>query len=91
GLPLVYHALGQRRESDAALAAFKSKYGASGAYVVAEVHAYRGEANLAFEWLELAYGERDGALPDIKGNRMFRTLVDDPRYNAFLKKLNLPE
>ena len=44
-----------------------------------------------FEWLELAYDERDGGLPDIKGDRMFRTLVNDPRYKAFLRKMKLPE
>ena len=51
----MYHALGRRSESNAALAAFKSKYGGEMAYQVAEVHAFRGEADLALEWLERAY------------------------------------
>jgi TolB-like protein/Tfp pilus assembly protein PilF len=91
GLPLAYHAFGQRRESDAALAAFKSKYGAEGAYQIAEMHAFRGEADLAFEWLERAYAQRDPGVTEIKGDRLFRTLIDDPRYKAFLKKMKLPE
>ena len=91
GLPLAYHALGRRSESDAALAALKSKYGGEMAYQIAEVHAFRGEADLAFEWLERAYEQRDGGVTEIKGDRMFRTLIDDPRYKAFLKKMKLPE
>ena len=90
GLPLVYHALGRRSESDAALAALKSKYGGEMAYQIAEVHAFRGEADLAFEWLERAYDQRDGGVAEIKGDRLFRTLIDDPRYKAFLRKLKLP-
>ncbi|RPH63481.1 MAG: hypothetical protein EHM89_03895 [Acidobacteria bacterium] len=91
GLPLVYHALGRRSESDAALAAFKSEYGGEMAYQIAEVHAFRGEADLAFEWLERAYDQRDGGVSEIKGDRLFRPLIDDPRYTAFLKKMKLPE
>ena len=50
-----------------------------------------GEADLAFEWLERAYAQRDGGLVDIKGDRFLRGLTGDPRYKAFLRKLKLPE
>jgi hypothetical protein len=49
GLPLAFHALGRSGESDAALAALKSKYAGEAAYQTAEIYAYRGEADLAFE------------------------------------------
>jgi hypothetical protein len=91
GLPLVYHALGRQSESDAALADFKSRYGGEMAYQIAEVHAFRGEADLAFEWLERAYDQRDGGVSEIKADRLFRKLINDPRYKAFLRKLKLPE
>ena len=91
GLPLVFHALGRRGESDAALAALKDKYAGDSAFQIAEVHAFRGEADLAFEWLERAYAQRDGGVSEIKGDRFMRGLVDDPRYKAFLRKLKLPE
>jgi TolB-like protein len=90
-LPLAYHALGRRGESDAALATLKSKYAGEAAYQIAEVHAFRGEADLAFQWLERAYAQRDGGLTGIKGDRLMRGVVGDPRYKAFLKKLKLPE
>ena len=91
GLPLAFHALGRRGESDAALAALKDKYAENFAYQIAEVHAFRGEADLAFEWLERAYNQRDGGVAEIKGDRLMRGLVGDPRYKAFLRKLKLPE
>ena len=91
GLPLVFHALGRRSESDAALAALKGKYAGDSAYQIAEVHAFRGEADLAFEWLERAYAQRDGGVAEIKGDRLMRGLAGDPRYKAFLRKLKLPE
>jgi TolB-like protein/Tfp pilus assembly protein PilF len=91
GLPLVYHALGRHRESDAALAALESKYAREAAYQIAEVHAFRGEADLAFQWLERAYDQRDGGLVEIKGEPLLRGLAGDPRYKAFLRKMKLPE
>ena len=91
-MPLVFHALGRHSESDAALAAAKSKHaGVKALDQIAEVHAFRGETDLAFEWLERAYDQRDGGLREIKGDRLMRALVGDPRYKALLTKLKLPE
>jgi hypothetical protein len=48
--------------------------------------------DLAFEWLERAYAQRDGGLVDIKGRPISCAgLSGDPRYKAFLRKLKLPE
>ena len=90
-LPLAFHALGRRSESDAALATLKSKHAGEMAYQIAEVHAFRGETDLAFEWLERAYDQRDPGVTQIKADRLFGPLSDDPRYKAFLKKMKLPE
>jgi hypothetical protein len=60
-------------------------------YQIAEVHAFRGEDDLAFECLQRAYAQRDSGVVSIKGDRLMRGLVDDPRYKAFLRKLKLPE
>ena len=90
GLALAYHGLGRKKESDAALAECVAKYHAGMAFQIAEVHAYRGEANLAFEWLERAYAQRDGGLAWMKGDPLLKSLERDPRYAAFLKKMRLP-
>jgi tetratricopeptide (TPR) repeat protein len=91
GLTSVYHALGRKSESDAALVRLTNEVGTwpSG---VALAHASRGERDQALEWLEKAYVERD---PDLLlwglGHPFFATLRDDPRYKALLRKMNLPE
>lgn len=90
GLALAYHALGRKKESDAALAEFVAKYHADGAFQIAEVYAFRGEADRAFEWLERAYAQHDGGLAYMKGDPLLKSLERDPRYAAFLKKMRLP-
>jgi tetratricopeptide (TPR) repeat protein len=90
GLPLALHALGRSSEADAALAALKEKYADVAAFQIAEAHAYRGEADAAFEWLDRAYSQRDGGLAGIKYSRFLRGLAGDPRYGALLRKLKLP-
>ncbi len=90
GLAMVYHALGRKQESDAALAELTAKYQADFAYQIAEVYAFRGEADRAFAWLERAYVQRDGGLTEMKGDPLLKNLERDPRYAAFLKKMRLP-
>ena len=45
----------------------------------------------AFEWLERAYWQRDGGLAEIKADPTLKSLRTDPRFNALLRKLKLPE
>jgi tetratricopeptide (TPR) repeat protein len=90
GHSLAYHALGRKEESDAALAELLAKYQASAAFQIAEVHAFRGEADQAFEWLDRAYAQRDAGLNVVKGDPLLKSLERDPRYTAFLKKMRLP-
>jgi TolB-like protein/Flp pilus assembly protein TadD len=90
GLALVYHALGKKKEADAALAEYIEKNQDSGAFQIAEIYAYRGETDKAFEWLERAYKQRDGGLAQMKGDPLLRNIEKDPRYTAFLKKMKLP-
>jgi len=48
-----------------------------------------GENDLALEWLEKAYNERDATLVFLKEDRVYDSLRSDPRFNALLKKMNL--
>ncbi len=89
-LALAYHALGRARESDAALAGLVAEHAVHAAYQIAEVRAFRGEADEAFAWLERAHAQRDGGLSAIKGDPLLRSLSKDPRHAAFLGKMRLP-
>jgi serine/threonine-protein kinase len=58
---------------------------------IARVYAWRGEKDQAFEWAERAYQQRDTGLAWLKIDSGFRTLREDPRFRALLRKMNLPE
>jgi serine/threonine protein kinase/Flp pilus assembly protein TadD len=90
GLALAYHGAGKRKEADMALADFIEKFQDGWAFQVAEIYSYRGETDKAFEWLERAYKQRDAGLLEMKGDPLLRNIEKDPRYNAFLKKMNQP-
>jgi TolB-like protein/DNA-binding winged helix-turn-helix (wHTH) protein/Flp pilus assembly protein TadD len=87
GLPMVFHALGRKAESDAALARLIEEHRTDAAYNIAYVHAFRGEANRAFEWLDKAATDRDPGLDDIAVDPLFAGLYHDPRWPRFLRRL----
>jgi serine/threonine-protein kinase len=59
-------------------------------YQIAEVYAWRGEKDKAFEWLERSYRQHDGGLSYLPYDRWLADLRTDPRYHALLRKLKLP-
>ena len=91
GQALVYHALGRQAESDAAVKALTARFSADMPFQIAEVLAYRGETDLAFEWLERTRALHDTGFVEMKGDPLLRNLQQDPRYRAFLRKMRLPE
>ncbi len=90
GRILANHALARDREADAGLGELIEKFQNEWAYQIAQVHAFRGDADQAFNWLERAYVQRDAGLTFIKGDPLLRKLESDPRHAAFLEKMRLP-
>jgi TolB-like protein/thioredoxin-like negative regulator of GroEL len=87
GLPMVYHALGRKTDSDSALAALVAKYEKDGSYNIAYVYAFRGDADQAFEWLDKALEYHDPRLTDIVTENLFDKIHSDPRWLPFLRKI----
>ena len=87
---LVYHALGREQDSHAVLVELIAKHDSDWAYQIAEVYAFRGESDKAFEWLERAYKQRDPGLTQIKNDPLLKILRHDQRFTELLKKLHLP-
>ncbi len=88
---MIYHSLGNEKESVALLNEYVEKYGEKYPYPVAMIHAWRGEKNLAFEWLDKALENREPFLVNILGNWRIKSLHSDPRFALFLDKMGLLE
>ena len=91
GLAVVYHALHRTKEADAELARLVADHSGDRALCIAETYAFRGQKDQAFHWLERAYAQKDFYLWLVKGDPLLKNLEGDPRYKAFLRKMNLPE
>lgn len=87
---LAYHALGREQDSNTALADLIAKHDTAEAYQIAQVYAFRGDADKSFEWLDRAYKQRDPGLFDIKSDPLLKNLHRDPRYNHLLHGMRLP-
>jgi tetratricopeptide (TPR) repeat protein len=91
GVVAVQFALGHRKESDLALEQLTQMAAGDWASGIALAHAMRKEPDATFAWLDRAYAQKDEDLYIIKGNPLLRNVSHDPRYAAFLHKLNLPQ
>jgi tetratricopeptide (TPR) repeat protein len=89
GLAVVYAASGQRTESDAALKTLIEKFASRDSFGIAEVHAYRGEVDDAFRWLDRAYLEHDAGMLGVKTDPLLRSLQGDSRFQALLSRMKL--
>jgi TolB-like protein/Tfp pilus assembly protein PilF len=87
GLAVVYHALGRTAESESALAKLIDQYAEDAAYNIAQVFAFRGEPDKAFEWLEKALMFNDPGLSEIVGQPDFSSLQSDARWLPFLRRI----
>jgi len=88
GIAMAEHALGNREASGAALGELLAMPAAP-PFWIAGVYAMRGERDLAFEWLERSYAQRDIYLAYVKANPLVENLRADPRYATLLKRLDL--
>ena len=86
GRALVFHAMGDSERAAAELDELIA-LGHTYTYEIAMVHAYRGELDEAFTWLDRAFDRRDLGLNFIVGDPFMDNLRDDPRFDAVLERL----
>jgi TolB-like protein/DNA-binding winged helix-turn-helix (wHTH) protein len=90
GVAMAQHTRGDAQASQEALDKLIATSAGNAAYQIAEVYAWRGEKDKAFEWLERAYRQQDGGITSVKSDVRLASLHGDPRYAAMLHKLNFP-
>ena len=88
-LPCALYALGRNEEADHILADAQQKYAGRWAAQIARIYALRHDPDRAFVWLDRAYRQHERSL--VYAKWWFDELRFDPRYKAFLRKMNLPE
>jgi TolB-like protein len=87
---LAHYTRGDHPAADAALAELVAKDRNFLAYQIAEVYAWRGEADKAFEWLQVSFDNHDTGTLSLLINPFMRGLRYDERYKDLLAKIGLP-
>ena len=91
GRAILAFAMKRTADSDAALGKLIDGYQSTAAMQIAQVYAYRGERDKAFEWLDRAYRQKDQGMVMVKTDSFFANLHNDPRFSNLLRRLQLPE
>lgn len=89
GLGLSYHFLGHTKDADETLNEFLLRYQTKWPYLLAELYAFRGEKEKAFEWLDKSLENLDPYMLFFKNDPLLKNIEADPRHEAFMKKLKL--
>lgn len=90
GEALAEHSRGNDAASARALDELTRHYAAGMAYQIAQAHAWRGDTDAAFTWLDIAFERHDGGLLMIKYDPFLTSLRADSRYAALVRKMGLP-
>lgn len=91
GQALVAHAAGEVAAADAALAELEARWADDAAYQIAQVHAFRGDADAAFSWLARALEQGDPGLLELQADPYLEALRSDPRYAALRERAGFRE
>jgi tetratricopeptide (TPR) repeat protein len=90
GMALVRCSLGPPAEADRAVAAFIEQHAESAPFNAAALHAWRGDPDEAFAWLEVAFDQHASDLSTILSDPLMVSLRTDPRWTGFLDRLGAP-
>lgn len=91
GIAMLEHTRGNADASRAALDDLEARYAVGFAYQIAQAHAWRGEPDQAFAWLERAHSVRDYGLTRLRDDPILGRLRDDPRFAALVRDIGFPE
>ncbi len=69
----------------------RSKQGLASSFDIASLHTALGEKERALAWLEQGYQQRDIWLVELKAWPWLDSLLDDPRFQDLLRRMNFPE
>ena len=91
GLAKVYASMGRRGDSDVALKSLEDHYGRDDDYEIAQLHAWRGETDAAFGWLQHCRRAHNFQILFMKSDPFLHSIAGDPRFQTLLASLRLPQ
>ncbi len=86
GRALAYNDLGRKTESDAALAELRDRWGEQWPSEVAQVYAWRGAADAAFEWLDKAIAANESGINEQALSPLYSKIENDARWHALIEQ-----
>jgi TolB-like protein/Flp pilus assembly protein TadD len=86
----VLFSLGDIEAADAAMREYQELYAADWPLMMAGMHAWRGEADQAFEWMDRSLQENPDMERQWTYDRFLSGLHDDPRWEAFMANWDTP-
>jgi tetratricopeptide (TPR) repeat protein len=91
GILMNLYATGRVEEAQPLMDVFVEQNHHDAAYQIAQIYGFTGDNDLVFEWLELAYQQRDGGTPELLSDPFLVKFSDDPRWTTLLQKMGLYE
>ena len=91
GRNFIEYAAGNKEESDKLFGEFLNKFSSTDPSNVADLYAFRGNYEKAFDWLKIAIDEKDPVLIEALTYPSFKPMYKDPRWKKIIKSINLPE
>jgi tetratricopeptide (TPR) repeat protein len=86
GMAMALHSLGREQEHQVKLKEAIALLGTAWPSEVAAIHAWTGEPDEAFRWLEKAIEIRQSGLLGLASQPLFASLHDDPRWASLLER-----
>jgi TolB-like protein/lipoprotein NlpI len=87
GAAMALHALDRHEESQTKLAELSERWGRDWPTEVAHVHAYMGNVEAAFQWLDKAIEQNEEGLAEQFQMPYYESLHDDSRWGVFLERV----
>jgi tetratricopeptide (TPR) repeat protein len=86
---IVLHSLGRHEEERQMQQFMIDERSDRWAFFIAMTYAWHGDPDTAFEWLDIAYDQRDSYMSNLIVNPWLANLHDDPRWEKILDKVGL--
>ncbi|UCC14295.1 MAG: tetratricopeptide repeat protein [Gammaproteobacteria bacterium] len=91
GMAMALHDLGRREEYEAKFSELRERWGGRWPSEIAQVYAWTGDADAAFEWLDKSIAQNEDGLVQQFLQLFYVPIHEDPRWLAFREKTGTSE